>query len=401
MVADARREHEAEKRRNEQLQTQLRDNETLLASQNEQLQGLKDVVSRMGPARDDDHHTAPPSPSFNLENSKTRDEDARSEYSQASSMQLVPDHPLSLVSLVSLVSRSDIPSYSDFVELLRSSRPALTHARSSSGDSSAAASSIANTRPLTAMATVSSPNLPGAFNASSPRDATFSIGPPLKDTKFFKRALLEDIEPVLRLDLAPGLSWLARRAVLTSVSSGTMVIEPYMPSGKAHAPINACALCGEDGKDDAHARRHRFKTSDDPSAQKYPLCDYCLERMRSTAGFVAFLRQVRDGLWRSDTIGDMRSAWDHCIKLKEKMFWSRIGGGVIPVIIRASSHSPARELTGRDGSHEVTPNQSLTIDDPRLSLDRAAHVDKAANQVSIDEPSMTGTERVEHDESPK
>ncbi|GAA6058416.1 hypothetical protein JCM3770_000458 [Rhodotorula araucariae] len=59
---------------------------------------------------------------------------------------------------------------------------------------------------------------------------------------FLKRCIEEDSDPALRLDLAPGLGFLSRRAVGTAIVDGTLLIEPL------HAGIDLqtdkCALCG-------------------------------------------------------------------------------------------------------------------------------------------------------------
>ncbi|VVT49173.1 uncharacterized protein SAPINGB_P002139 [Magnusiomyces paraingens] len=48
----------------------------------------------------------------------------------------------------------------------------------------------------------------------------------LKDYRFFKRSINEDIEPTLRLESAPGLNWLSRRNIMGSIYDGSIKIEP-------------------------------------------------------------------------------------------------------------------------------------------------------------------------------
>lgn len=60
---------------------------------------------------------------------------------------------------------------------------------------------------------------------------------------FLKRCVEEDSDPALRLDIAPGLNFLSRRTVLTSIVEGHLVIEPVWgdPFG---IESDKCTLCG-------------------------------------------------------------------------------------------------------------------------------------------------------------
>ena len=203
----------------------------------------------------------------------------------------------------------------------------------------------------------------GSATGSSPGTALQPIMPSLRETKFYKRALVEDIEPTLRLDTAPGLSWLARRSVLTTMTEGALVIEPTPAAltstfGRVVKPeLYPSALGGENRKapeDEQYLRRHRFRTSEATSASQqrgwYPLCRYCLGRVRSTCDFLAFLRVVKDGHRRAADDNAERAAWGESVRLREQMFWSRVGGGVLP--------TPAAVLCGRRGSVGVGPRLS-------------------------------------------
>ncbi|KAJ3475336.1 hypothetical protein NLG97_g9494 [Lecanicillium saksenae] len=169
--------------------------------------------------------------------------------------------------------------------------------------SNASTSSLPN--PASAGSGPSSPNTPASSTQGTPNQ--HAPIPALKDTKFYKRVVVEDIEPTLRLDSAPGLSWLARRSVLTAVTDGSLVVEPvptnvnYAPAARPH--LFPCSLCGE---------------------------ALLLGRVRSTCGFLGFLRMVKDGHWRADDEDHEKTAWEESVRLREQMFWSRIGGGVIP-----------------------------------------------------------------------
>ena len=173
----------------------------------------------------------------------------------------------------------------------------------------------------------------------------------LKDTAFFKRALMEDIEPTLRLDSAPGLSWLKRREVLNDIIDGALVIEA-LPSNSRQTNTG-CTLCGENRPDATHVRTHRFRTSEVSAATRYPLCMYCAARLRSVCDFLAFLRTVKEGHWKCETEEDEKNAWEESVKLREGMFWSRVGGGVVPAFASTvvnSLKSPRSSTEGTERS---------------------------------------------------
>ena len=207
---------------------------------------------------------------------------------------------------------------------------ATTHAAPTNGSSSSLSTNATlNSSPAT------TPTTPASTVSTNSTNGPNSLTP-LKETKFYKRALAEDIEPTLRLDTAPGLSWLARRNVLNAVCEGNLVVEPMPASTKNF--VFACSLCGETRKDPDHIRTHRFRTSENENAQRYPLCKYCLGRVRSTCDFLGFLRILKDGHWRADDEESERAAWEESVRLREQMFWCRMGGGVVPA---HNSHSDA------------------------------------------------------------
>ena len=261
----------------------------------------------------------------------------------------------------------------------------MSHSRApSTGNNSAGLSSTSQTN----LASGNSPSLPGAFSFStnsSPQSASFaSTATPLKDSKFYKRSLVEDIEPTLRLDLAPGLSFLSRRTVLASLLQGSMVVEPFMPQTKFYGPIFACALCGEQRKADPYVRKHRFRTSEEESAQRYPLCDYCLGRTRAAGDFVGFLRMVRDGHWRAESEDEQKGAWEEAVRLRERMFWARQGGGVIPSLAKQGTPSTANMKSARQ-SLESIPEQETPAR-------RASQAVQAVQAEPVQEPAQV-TER--------
>lgn len=378
MVAAARRDTEAVEKRNSQLKGQIVDTELLLASQQEQLQDLKLTMGRMSERGDNDTTAGRDSiPSTPIGSSAAMFDAMQLSPNASNIADIPPEHPLYFSQLLTPVLRSDIPAYIDFQDLLVSARKGMSHSRAAStGTYSNGLSSSSQTN----LASSSSPSLPGAFSFStnsSPQSANFaSTAPPLKDSKFYKRSLVEDIEPTLRLDLAPGLSFLSRRTVLSSLLQGSMVVEPFMPQTKFYGPIFACALCGEQRKQEPYVRKHRFRTSEEESAQRYPLCDYCLGRTRAAGDFVGFLRMVRDGHWRAESEEEQKGAWEEAVRLRERMFWARQGGGVIPSLVKQGTPST---------SHVKSTRQSLeSIPEQQSPARQASHAVQAAQAENVE-----------------
>ena len=374
MVAAARQDTDAVEKRNSQLRNQIKDAQVLLASQQEQLQDLKLNMERQS-KRTDFRDTSLPSTPINSA-SAVFDATYDSPSTTAQPADVPPAHPLSFTHLVQPVLRNDVAAYTDFAELLNWARWArqqstLPHSRNASSTSQTNLSTAAST---------SSPNLPGSFfttatpsASNSPTSTAATFTPPLKESKFYKRSLTEDIEPTLRLDLAPGLSFLSRRTVLSSLLAGTLTIEPFLPPTKFYSPIFACSLCGEARKAPPYLRQHRFRTSESEDAARYPLCGYCLERVRASADFVGFLRMVRDGHWRCGSEEEDRGAWGEGVRLRERMFWARVGGGVVP----------AASASGGGGGRRGTEVESPT----------KAKVGKSRSSESDAEAVKTGLER--------
>lgn len=363
---DARKEREPFERRNEQLQAKLNDAELLLASHQEQLAELKMAMQDMSTPRNDveadaNASTAPSTPAVDNQDHLSKVFDALNlSPTTPGANDVPPAPPTTFTHLLSPVLRTDLQSFEDFHLLLKMSRKSQPSSRVTSGNFSALG--IGNLTPReqshgpdrmpstgstsslsTSNIYQSSPSTPNLTHSAS---STFSsrdtpvVGTPLKETSFYKRALTEDLEPTLRLDTAPGLSWLARRTVINSMCEGKLIVEPTPSAAKLYYP--PCTLCGEQGRDEKHARTHRFRTSDSESAQRYPLCKYCLGRVRASCDFLGFLRMIKDGYWRTDGPQAEALAWEESVRLRERMFWSRIGGGVVPAFLRAREDDTPR-----------------------------------------------------------
>ncbi|KAF7558519.1 hypothetical protein G7046_g5640 [Stylonectria norvegica] len=383
---EAKADHDALQRKNDQLKAQLVDSEGLLKTQQEQLSQLKQVMEHMAAEQEDQANTtAPSSPGF--AKSDSRDDDRPSTDAPATplwSSTPEPSHPTSFTHLIQPVLRTDLTSYDDFTILARLSRK-RANSRVSSGSmgfsnslslslggstSSAHPSNASTTSLATSAANTSSapqsPNTPASAFSVNSSASTVPI-PNLKDTRFYKRVLAEDIDPTLRLDTAPGLSWLARRTVLGSMVEGTLVVEPVPATSTGFMALTKpqfypCSLCGESRKDAAYLRNHRFRTSEADSAQRYPLCKYCLTRVRSTCDFLGFLRMVRDGHWRADDENHEKVAWEESVRLRDQMFWSRIGGGVIPLIHNGLSMDMDKSARNSHEDNEI-PEDAVVVKD--------------------------------------
>jgi len=336
-----------------------------------------------------------------------------------------PSYPTSFTHLLQTVLRTDLSSYDDFTSLLRMSKNVPINSRNSGsgygniglglglGGYSASMIQPQTNGSTSSISTAgmlgSSPATPTTPASSTSTGST--NGPnaltPLKETKFYKRAVAEDIEPTLRLDTAPGLSWLARRTVLNAVCEGTLVVEP-MPSSKKEYTF-ACSLCGETRKDPAHVRSHRFRTNENDNAQRYPLCKYCLGRVRSTCDYLGFLRILKEGHWRCEDEESERAAWEESVRLREQMFWCRVGGGVVPVHQghvdprspqmsegkrkeQETKLSEELERTGEIQPRDVTPISPP----PRLdgSASKRSSFSKRLSKVSIKEHKAEAVEQV-------
>ncbi|KAL9072104.1 MAG: hypothetical protein Q9157_005230, partial [Trypethelium eluteriae] len=371
MVAAARKDKEASEIRNKQLRSQLNDTELLLASQQEQLQDLKAVMEKMESERDENESnpqmsTAPSTPALDKMN-RMFDSSMPSPYTPG--QHVSPEHPLHFDHLIQPMLRHDVQAYDDFHVLFKASSNApsrtpsgnyssLLGLASLNNNSSTSVNQQSNNSTSKTFSRSHMGSVPSAASQSASPNNSGSFGsdaqpPPLKDTKFYKRVLSEDIEPTLRLDLAPSLSFFNRRSLLSSIASGSLAIEPFSAPTVNYGPtpLFPCTLCGENKKGDKYVRRWRMKASDEEGAQRWALCEWCCTRVRSSAELAGFLRTLQRGMWRS-TSGNRRvstdgngkensseaekekeagkEAWEECVSIRERMFWARVGGGVVP-----------------------------------------------------------------------
>ncbi|KAK5047703.1 hypothetical protein LTR84_006368 [Exophiala bonariae] len=387
MVASANRERDAVEKKNQQLRDQILDGEAVIASQTEQLTELKSLMQQIGPSPD--YRKELDSPRVSLAPSSpgvARDEGNLARLLEAMNLspvtlehgELVPSPSTQLTHLVRPMCRTDIPAYEDFKTLVqnshfRSHNPSHAPSRAGSGSygglnvmglGSMSNNSNSNLSQLPQPATsklANSPNIPGSFspNPEQPK------GPiPLKDSKFFKRILAEDIEPTLRLDLSPTLSWLNRRSILSAFGDSTLIVEPIPEASlKLYGKYTPCALCGENRKQGENARTHAMRVREGEGATKWSICCLCLTKVRGVGDLVAYVRMVREGVVKIGDQRDEEEAWEELVRLREKLFWARMAGGVVPAFIPTPKQTPVDDI-GEDEKENSTSDlpSALTPD---------------------------------------
>ncbi|KAE8379228.1 hypothetical protein BDV26DRAFT_173984 [Aspergillus bertholletiae] len=371
MVAAAKLEREAVEKKNEQLRAQVKDTESLLASHQEQLAELKSVLQEMNITKDDIEtrtiaSAAPASPAKQQQQTPAiiKQSPETPVLSEPAPIveELVPGPSTSFPHLIRPICRTDIHAFEEFKELFTLSSVSKPASRATSGSytglnvmSLAAGFSSGGFGSASSSPAKSQTHSPNG-SISSPQPANSHI--PLKETRFYKRVLNEDIEPTLRLDAAPGISWLTRRSVLSGICDGSLVVEPMPSSAKKYE--FPCSLCGERRTGPINERTHRFRTSDNETAQRYPLCVLCLEKIRSSCEFTGYLRLILDSHIRVGDTDDEKDAWEETVRLRERMFWSRIGGGIIPIFTQNNgleSHSSANEQSPEPVTGDHSENQ--------------------------------------------
>jgi len=92
----------------------------------------------------------------------------------------------------------------------------------------------------------------------------------------------------------------------------------------------------------------------------------CLEKVRACCEYTGYLRLILDGHIRVLGADEEKEAWDETIRLRERIFWSRIGGGVVPAFIPTEGSeklSPEEEVQAR----QETTLDALQKPEPQLS----------------------------------
>ena len=373
MVATANEQKAMTEKKNQQLRDQIKDGEAVIVSQTEQLTELKLLMQDLGSdhreelAHIDAPSITPASPQV------PKNENLARLLEAMNLSPVTPDHPevvpspsTQLIHLIKPVCRTDIPCYEDFKLMLSNPNPRShtpSHAPSRAGSGSygglsglglGALSQNNSSSPNLSMSAsnsklAASPGIPGSFSPAPDQK-----GPqPLKDTRFFKRLMVEDIEPTLRLDLSPQISWLQRRSILAALADSTLMVEPIPEaSQKLYGRYTSCSVCGESRKEGQNSRTHAMRTREGEGANKWAVCKLCLEKVRAVGDIIGYLRMVRDGVVKIADLQDEHEAWDEIIRLRERLFWARLSGGVVPAFVptnKVSSITAQQDITASAG----------------------------------------------------
>jgi len=381
MVATANEQKAATEKKNQQLRDQIKDGEAVIASQTEQLTELKLLMQDLGSDHRkelqalDSPYATPASPQV------PKDENIVRLLEAMNLSPVTPDHPeitpspsTQLTHLVKPQCRTDVPCYDDFKHLLSTTNPRShtpSHAPSRAGSGSYAGlsglglgaisqnnSSNPNLSTPANAKLAASPGIPGSFSPAPEQK-----GPqPLKDTRFFKRIMVEDIEPTLRLDLSPTISWLQRRNLLAAIADSTLIVEPIPDaSQKLYGKYTSCTVCGEARREDQNPRTHAMRTREGEGANKWAVCKLCLEKVRAVGDLIGYVRMVRDGVVKIVDLKDEEEAWEEIIRLRERLFWARLAGGVVPAFVPSRKPSPiAVRQDAAPGQAETIHNEDET-----------------------------------------
>ncbi|KIX07254.1 uncharacterized protein Z518_01907 [Rhinocladiella mackenziei CBS 650.93] len=424
MVASANRDRDATEKKNQQLRDQIKDGEAVIASQSEQLAELKSLMQQFGPSPD--YRKDVDSPRVSLAPSSPgvmREDGNLARLLEAMNLspvtlehgELAPSPSTQLTHLVKPLCRTDIPAYEDFKNLVqtshfRSHNPSHAPSRAGSGSygglnvmglGSLSNNSTPNLSQISQPATsklANSPNLPGSF---SPNPDT--KGPvPLKETRFYKRILVEDIEPTLRLDLSPTLSWLNRRSILSALGDSTLIVEPIPEASlRLYGKYTPCALCGENRKQGENPRTHHMRVREGEGATKWSICTLCLEKVRGVGDLVAYVRMVREGVVKVGDKKDEEDTWEELVRLRERLFWARMAGGVVPAFIPTPKETPVDDekmntvlgAGGEDGHGKENRTPNLDASPPPQNPTTAAENSQQSTPADEDLESETASEK--------
>lgn len=289
MVATARKEGHAIEVKNTKLIEQLREKDSILEILNLQLKNLKKVLQNV-----DQENTAARTPTLGNEGSESSISLNKTPTANSNKTTEQLSGPIYSPNIASV--RYDLQLYKEFVKFLA----VLPHCETLKETSS--------------------------------------------HSKLIRRLINDEIQPILRLDNASGLGWIVRRTIMSLMMAGLVVVEPlsglnetfqygspslkssgFRPTNLSSAkeshlfnfpsdspPIavhDKCSFCSED-RDDVleHARMYVLKTQnrlDDGSlvvTNSFPLCRYCLLKIRQTCEIFAFLRSLKLGAWNLEKV---------------------------------------------------------------------------------------------------
>lgn len=401
-VASANKEKAAMDKKNQQLREQIKDGESLLASQAQQLLELKKLMqhthfdSFVEDTNSPRVSLAPSSPGISPEDSNIARllEAMNLTPTNPDTKAFSPAHPTSFHQLLKPLCRSDTPAFEEFTSMVHIAQKSHAGSRMGSGSYSVAGLGLG---PLTTSTNASStslstqqtrmpitPTLPGSFSPTAEVKGPVA----LKDTKFFKRLMVEDVEPTLRLDLSQSISWLQRRSITTAFAESSLIVEPIPEATrKLYGKYTPCALCGEYRKEDENPRTHRMRVNEGENATKWSLCCICLEKVRGVGDLVGYVRMIRDGVVRCGDKVEELEAWDELVRLRERLFWARMAGGVVPSFTKITHEktTTSPDESGQDGkvvaAHEQNPRPHTPTTGPAETDSSDGSQDEATLQL--------------------
>jgi hypothetical protein len=81
---------------------------------------------------------------------------------------------------------------------------------------------------------------------------------------------------------------------------------------------------------------------------------------------------VAAGHWRAETEEEKKSTWEESVRLRERMFWTRVGGGVVPSFVPlrdgGSPHSPtftSDDIKQQQREERMSEEESIISFEPR------------------------------------
>ena len=79
---------------------------------------------------------------------------------------------------------------------------------------------------------------------------------------------------------------------------------------------------------------------------------------------------IAAGHWRAETEEEKKSTWEESVRLRERMFWTRVGGGVVPSFIplRDSPRSP----TFSNGEQRMSEESAVSFEPRDITVDGPA-----------------------------
>ena len=404
MVASANIERDRADKKNQQLRDQVKDGEALITSQQEQLVELKNLMQEIS----SDYRKDLDSPRVSLPPQSPGVTRADSDLarlleamnltpSPADTAGVAPSPSTSFTHLIKPSCRTDIPAYDDFRSLLqtstfRSHNPSHAPSRAGSGSygglanlgagptSNNSNSNLAQASQPATSKLANSPSLPGSFSPTPDQR-----GPvPLKDTRFFKRLMAEDVEPTLRLDLSPTISWLNRRSIISALADSSLIVEPIPEAAmKLYGKHTFCALCGDSRKEGQNPRTHAMRVREGEGATKWSICKLCLEKVRAVGDLVAYVRMVREGVVKCGDIKEEEETWEELVRMRERLFWARMAGGVVPAFLPTNKNSPVTAMPEQSQDDPKSPEPTsgsgfhTPLDQSRRGSDNASDADGA------------------------